>query len=117
MALSLDLRQRAVEAYERGDGPVRAVAARFGVGHASLSRWLGRNRTTGSPERAPRAGGTPRRIGADDEARLKAWLADAPSTSQHALAARLAEATGRPVCQQTVSRAIRRIGWTRKKSG
>lgn len=117
MALSHDLRARAVEAYEKGTGSVRAVAERFGIGHASLSRWIKRKRTTGSAERAPRSGGTPRRITAEHEALLKTWLAEAPSTSQRVLARRLHEATGVGVCQQTLSRAIRRMGWTYKKSG
>lgn len=116
MALSLDLRQRATDAYERGEGSLHAIATRFAIGHATLSRWIRRRRQTGSPERAPNAGGTRLRITAEHEALLKAWLAEAPSTSQRVLVRRLADETGVVVSQQTLSRAIARMGWTHKKS-
>lgn len=116
MALSLDLRRRATDAYERGEGSLHAIAERFAIGHATLSRWIRRRRETGSPKRAPNAGGTPPRITAEHEALIKAWLAQAPSTSQRVLVRRLADETGIAVCQQTLSRAIKRMGWTHKKS-
>jgi transposase len=89
MAVSLDLRQRAVAAYERGDGSIKTIATRFAVGASSLDRWLKRKRDTGSVERAPRAGGRPRGVTPDGEALVRAWLADDPSAAQHVLAARL----------------------------
>ena len=116
MAISLDLRQRALDAYERGEDSLPDVAARFSVGSASLSRWIKRKRATGSPERLPRSGGTPRRITAEGEALLSAWLKENPSVAQHELAARLYEATGQAVVQQTVSRALSRMRLTRKKN-
>ena len=116
MALSLDLRSRALSAYEQGTGSVHTVAARFGIGHASLSRWIKRKRATGSPERLPRGGGTPRRVQADDEALLRSWLREDPSITQQKLARRLSEATGHSVSQQTICRTIQRMGQTLKKS-
>lgn len=74
MAISPDLRRRALEAYERGDGSIPTVAARFAIGEASLGRWLRRKRETGSVEREPRSGGNPHRVTADGEAMLRAWL-------------------------------------------
>jgi transposase len=116
MAISLDLRRRAVDAYQRGEGSIPAVAQRFGVGHASLSRWLALQRQTGSPERRPRAGGNPRRVTPDGEALLRMWLDDDPSVPQHELAARLAGSGQPAVGQQTVGRALARMRLTRKKS-
>jgi transposase len=116
MAISLDLRRRVLDAYERGEGSVGDVAARFSIGSASLSRWIKRKRTTGSPARAPRSGGSPRRITAEGETLLKAWLSENPSVAQHELAARLHEATGQLVLQQTVSRALSPMRLTRKKN-
>ena len=116
MAISTDLRRRAVEAYERGDGSIPTVAARFAVGEASLGRWLRRKRQTGSVERAPRTGGNPRRVRSDGEALLRAWLDDDPSVAQHVLAARLADAGEPVVSQQTVSQALARMALTLKKS-
>ena len=116
MAISADLRQRAVEAYERGEGSIEAVASRFSVGSSSLDRWLRLKRTTGSVERAPRSGGNPRRITPNGEALLRAWLDEDPSVPQWKLAARLADAGQPAVSQQTVGRTLARMALTLKKS-
>ncbi len=116
MAVSADLRRHAVEAYERGEGSINAIAKRFDIGSSSLDRWLRRMRDTGSVERAPRSGGNPRRVTAEGEALLRRWLADDPSLAQHVLAARLAEAGQPPVTQQTAGQALARMGLTYKKS-
>lgn len=116
MLVSADLRCRAVAAYLAGDGSVRVLAARFAVGHASLSRWIALHRATGSVEPRPHGGGPPLRVTPDGEALLRAWIADDPSTPQHVMAARLAEAGQPAVCQQTVGRTLARMGYTRKKS-
>ena len=111
-----ELRRRAVEAYAAGEGPVRALASRFVVGHASLSRWIALHRATGSVEPRPHGGGMPRRVTAGGEAVLRQWIADDPSTPQHVMADRLADAGQPPVSQQTVGRTLSRMGYTRKKS-
>lgn len=116
MAISLDLRQRAVDAYLHGNGSLIAVAARFGIGHASLGRWVKRTRETGSPERLPRSGGTPRRVQAAEETMLRAWLRGDVSLTQVELARRLSDATGRAVSQPTICQSLRRMGETLKKS-
>ena len=41
------LRQRVVEAYERGEGSYLTVARRFGVGIVSVRRWVARYRDLG----------------------------------------------------------------------
>lgn len=116
MALSLDLRRRAVAAYERGDGSLDTIAARFAVGRASLVRWLALRRDTGDVALRPNAGGTPFAIPLKGEALIRAWLADDPSLSQQQIADRLAEAGVARTCQQTVGRTLARMGYTRKKS-
>lgn len=116
MAASLDLRTRAVEAYERGDGSLDAIAARFAVGRASLIRWRALRRDTGALDPRPSTGGTPYAVTEAGEALLRKWVADDPSTPQHVLADRLVDAGQPPVCQQTVGRTLARMGYTRKKS-
>lgn len=116
MALSLDLRRRAVAAYERGDGSLDAVAARFAVGRASLVRWLALKRDTGTLGLRPNDGGTPFAVPPEGEALIRTWLADDPSLSQQLIADRLAEAGVSQTCQQTVGRTLARMGYTRKKS-
>lgn len=116
MAVSLDLRSRAVEAYERGDGSLDAIAARFAVGRASLIRWRALRRDTGALDPRPSAGGTPYAVTEAGEALLRQWIADDPSTAQHVMADRLVAAGQPPVSQQTVGRTLARMGYTRKKS-
>lgn len=116
MTVPPELRRRAVEAYVAGEGSVRALADRFVVGHASLSRWIALHRATGSVEPRPHGGGMPRRVTEDGQAMLRAWIADDPSTPQHVMANRLAEAGQPLVSQQTVGRTLERMGYTRKKS-
>lgn len=112
----MDLRRRAVEAYDRREGSLDAIAARFSVGRASLVRWRALHRDTGALDPRPSAGGTPHAVTEVGEAMLRQWIDDDPSTPQHALADRLAEAGQPPVCQQTVGRTLARMGYTRKKS-
>lgn len=116
MAISADLRRRAAEAYERGEGPIPTVAARFAVSASSLNRWLRRRRETGSVERHPRSGGNPRRVTPEGEDMLRAWLDEDPSVPQHELAARLADEGQPAVSQQTVGRTLARMALTVKKS-
>jgi transposase-like protein len=39
-AVSVDLRQRAVQAVLNGEGSCRKIAARFVINHTSLARWV-----------------------------------------------------------------------------
>jgi transposase len=52
---SIDLRQRAVAAYEAGEGSYAVVAARYALSSRSLERWVARRRDVGSV--APFGGG------------------------------------------------------------
>ncbi len=60
--LSLDLRERIVAAYERGDMTRDQVAALFQVGRASVNRLVRRFRETGSVEPSPHGGGKRRKL-------------------------------------------------------
>jgi len=51
------LRERAVQAYERGEGSYADLAALFKVDHRTLERWVARWRATGSVAAHPRGGG------------------------------------------------------------
>ena len=51
------LRERAVRAYESGEGSYKALAALFKVAHRTLERWVARWRVTGSVAPRPKGGG------------------------------------------------------------
>ena len=53
------LRERAVRAYERGEGSYADLAAVFNLDHRTLERWVARWRATGSVAPRPKGGGWP----------------------------------------------------------
>jgi len=59
---SVELRDRVVEAYERGDGSYPEVAGLFKVGEASVRRWTAMKRRSGCVDPRRKSGGTPSRI-------------------------------------------------------
>jgi len=108
MALSLDLRTRVVAAVDAG-GSVRTTAARFGVAARTVQNLLRLRRETGGLAPRPHGGGHPGPPRSLD-VRLGRLLGRESGLSLAELSAR----TGRPVW--TVRRALRRMGYTRKKS-
>ena len=50
-------RERAVRAYEAGEGGYLDLADLFGIGYRTLERWVAQYRATGSVEPRPRGGG------------------------------------------------------------
>ena len=116
MAVSVDLRRRAVTAYRQGGASLDAVAARFAVSRASLVRWLALQRDTGALSPRPNTGGTPLAVSETGRALLQEWLDEDPSVAQHVLAARLAAVGEPPVSQQIVGRTLARMTMTHEKS-
>lgn len=111
---SLDLRERALAAVDRGVPRKEAVGI-FGVSLATLKRRLKRREETGSaaPSRRP---GMRRRVGADAEERRalrRQQLEENPeaATLEEHRQARERE-RGVRVSVSTMSRAIHRLGWT-----
>jgi transposase len=74
----LALRERAVTAYERGDGSYAQLAALFDVDHRTLERWVARWRDTQSMAPQPRGGGWPCPV---DVTVLRAVVRDGPDAT------------------------------------
>ena len=112
-AYSLDLRERIVRAVrERGQTPVEAGRA-FEVSAWTVKRYLRRAEEGRlSPSRIP---GRDRTIGPTDEAALAAQWRAAPDARLADQCATWAEAQGARVSRKTMGRALRRLGWSRKK--
>lgn len=113
-AYSTDLKERLVRAVADGQ-PLREAARRFRVAVTTVKRAVVQQRETGSLARKP-IPGRPRAIRGAREAILRARLADAPDATVLEHCAWWAEQQGQPLSEATMWRAIRRLGWTHKKS-
>jgi transposase len=113
-AYSTDLKERLVRAVAEGQ-PMREAARRFGVAVTTVKRAVVQQRETGSLERRP-IPGCPRRIGKEQEASLRARLEAAPDATVLEHCAWWEEQHGQALSEATMWRAIRRLGWTHKKS-
>ena len=114
--LSLDLRIRAIEAYERGEGTQVEIAARFGVGEASIRRWWRLRRESGSlePNTDFRHGPAPL-LDEHGLMVLRELLTERPDSTLEELGAGLEERIGVKPSISTLSKVVRDIGWSRKK--
>ena len=110
---SEDLRKKIVEAVERGMPKIQA-ARTFGVGISSVKRYVATYRKGRSlaPKKPP--GSKPK---LDESARklLEANLEEHPEATLPQRREFLRRVCGVSVSDSTVSRMLRRMGWTRKK--
>jgi len=115
MAYSLDLRKRVLAAVDGGLSRTQA-AWRFQVGRATITTWVTLRRQSGSlAAHAPP--GRPRTIGASDAEALGAQLNAQPdATLPDHVRLWVARHPDQSLSTATMSRAIQRLGWTRKKS-
>lgn len=112
-AYSIDLRQRVLHAIDHGTSRAE-VATLFQVSLSTIKRYLKQRQVSGHLARKP-VPGRPSRYGAALDAELPAQLTahDDATLEQHC---QLWEQThGQRVSPATMSRAIARLGWTRKK--
>lgn len=113
--LSMDLRVRAVEAYENGEGTLQEIADRFCIGRTTLCDLLRRQRVTGSLEPSKTRGHTPRLVDAEGRERIRALIAAHPDATFEELAALYNEGAGAAVSRAPIGREVRELGITRKK--
>jgi len=112
-AYSEDLRKKIVEATERGT-PNTEVARAFGVGVSSVKRYVATAREGRSLAPKRRPGSKPK---LDEPARklLEADLEERPAAILPERREFLERVAGVRVSDSTVSRMLRRLGWSRKK--
>ncbi|HMM43046.1 MAG TPA: helix-turn-helix domain-containing protein [Thermomicrobiales bacterium] len=111
-ANSLDLRQRIVEAVRAGH-PKAEVASLFQVDRSTINRYL---RLAAAGELAPQPiPGRPPRIACDEAADLVLQLRLHPTATLADHCEQWATVHGTRLSPATMSRAIKRVGWSRKK--
>jgi transposase len=111
----IELRERVVRAYERGDESYDVVAERFDVARSALQRWVKRHRETGSVEPKPRGGGNPSPV---DVVLLEKLVAETGDATSHELTAAYngrVERSSR-VHRSSIQRALWRAGYVFKKN-
>ena len=113
--LSVDLRKRIVEARTRDGLTYEQLATRFGVGRATVDRWLRRWRETGSVEPDQMGGNRGRLIEDESVSVLQALVEEAPDRTLPDLVEAFEARTGIRVSRATMGRAVARAGLTRKK--
>ena len=111
---SLDLGERVQAAVARGM-PRAEVLSTFAISSGSLKRWLAKQRR-GEDLRPRRPPGPQPTITRAHQAALEAQLAAHPDATLADHAALWNAAHGTTLSQWTLGRAIRGLGWTRKKS-
>ena len=112
-AYSTDLRERALDAYEGGEGSQSEVARRYRIGERTLSAWLRTAREKGRRSPRPPRGGRPP-VGGEREA-LAGLVAERNDATLAEYADRLAERTGVRRSPSALCRALRALGLVRKK--
>jgi transposase len=114
-AYSEDLRTKIVEAVQRGM-PKAEAARLFGVGISSVKRYVATARAGRSLAPKKRPGSNPKM---DETARrlLESDLEERPAATLPQRREFLRRMVGVRVSDSTVSRMLKRMGWSRKKDG
>ena len=113
--IPLEVRVRAVAAYDKGLGTEVKIAKLFGVGEASLRRWRRQLRETGTLE-IGKIGGFVTPLIADDNLIVVKRLVDENNDAfLYELVDLYEEETSVRVSRSVMARALARAGITRKK--
>ena len=103
-------------AYEDGEGSYAELAERFGVGEASVDRWLALKRQSGDV--APRSMGGARherKIGEEGRSFIVVALTEVPDSSIAELVQAYEEEFGVRVGRETMRVTVVELGYTKKK--
>jgi transposase len=112
----IELRQRAVAAYEAGEGTREEIAVRFHVSERALAQWIARFRAEGTVEpRAPGGGWT----SPVDRELIEKILAELVDATTHEITAQYNKRVPKNarVHRSSVQRALHRFGYVNKKNG
>ena len=109
------LRERAVRAYEAGEGSYEAIAEQYEVSISSLLRWVTQVRTTGDVAPRPRGGGWQSPVGTSV---LEQVIAERPDATCEELRRAYNRRVGRAarVSRSAIVRAVHRAGFVLKKN-
>jgi transposase len=115
-AYSLDLRQKVVAAYERGEGSIDEIASFFSVGPTFVKKMLRLNHEGSDLSPLPHGGGHTPKLSDKHLQLLRAEIARNNDVTIEELRELLRKKVGVDVSQPTVSRVLARINLPRKKN-
>lgn len=115
-AYSLDLRERVVTAYEKGEHTIAEIANRFSVGQTFLKKMLRQKRQNGSVERLPHRAGAKKVLSEASHRWLALQIKKQPDATLCELQEQLHLEKKVQVSPATLSRALRQLGLPRKKN-
>ena len=114
--ISVDLRERAVNAYENGEGTYQEIADRFCIGRTTLCDLvrLSRYAHTLEPihDRRPRSD---RKVDDAGKERLRALVEAQPDATEDELTDAYNVDATEPISRSTIGRVLRGMGLSRKK--
>ena len=115
-AYSLDLREKAVSAYENGEGTQEEIAMRFSIGLRTLQEWLTLKEATGSVEAKEYIyRGRRPVIGENGSEFIKKIIQEKPDTLISEIQSSYKKKFKVEVAQSMVSRALKKLNLRRKK--
>lgn len=114
-AYSLDLRQRVVAAYEKGQSSIAEVAEQFNVGQTFVKKMLRQQREQGSVAPLAHGGGRQPSLSEKEHRILRQKVKAQPDISLAELQEHLSARVGVQVSVPTIHRSLRASGLSHKK--
>ena len=111
-----DLRRKLLSAYDRGEGTLTQLAARFCVSVGWARKISSQRKHTGKAERVPHRPGRKLRASEEVQQQVKAWFRAQPDLTLAEVQARLLSEAAVPLSIPQVWYLVRRLGLRLKKS-
>ena len=113
--ISLDLRERIVEAYEQKEGSMRCIGKRFKVGKNTVLRLTKQKKETGDITAKAKGGSKPKQTTPENQILISKILLEQNDATLSDLCDLMSAETGKPISISSMHRLIENIGWTHKK--
>jgi transposase len=116
-AYSLDLRERVIAAVDAGEISRRSVAHLFGISYVWIKKLLRQRHLRGDIAPLPHGGGQKPLLDEETLERLRQEVTGKSDATLKELQKKIRGANGRRVSTSTISRALKKLGLSRKKEG
>ena len=111
-----DLRRKLLEAHDRGEGSLEALAQRFGVSAPWAWKISAQRKRPGRMERVEQRHGPESKVSGEVEERLRRWVRQQPDLTLQELQERLQETARLPVSMGWLGQVLRRRQLRLKKN-